>query len=109
MSPESECPVAAVTRILGARWTIQIIYNLRQPRRFCELQELVEGVNPRTLSQRLKFLEEQGLIQRRPIPEMPRHSEYELTDKGRELLPILDALARWADRWILQSEGPASA
>lgn len=105
MSPELICPVAATARILGARWTLQIIHNLRQRRRFCELQELVGGVNPTTLSQRLKFLEEQGLIRRLPISDAPRHVEYELTDMGRDLLPVLDALAQWADRWVLQSVG----
>ena len=101
MSPELVCPVAATARILGARWTLQIIHHLRQRRRFCELQELVGGVNPTTLSQRLKFLEEQGLIRRLPISDAPRHVEYELTDMGRDLLPILDALASWADKWVL--------
>ena len=100
MDPETECPVAATARILGARWTLQIIHNLRQRRRFCQLQELVGSVNPTTLSQRLKFLEEQGLIRRLPISDAPPHVEYELTDKGRGLLPILDALAHWADKWL---------
>ncbi len=104
MVPEGECPVTAVAQILGARWTLQIIHHLRQRRRFCELQALVGGVNPRTLSQRLKFLEEQGLVRRCPISEAPRHVEYELTDKGRDLLPVLDALARWADKWVLQTD-----
>jgi len=101
MDPEVECPVAAAARILGARWTLQIIHNLRQRLRFCELQELVGSVNPTILSQRLKFLEERGLIRRLPISDAPPHVEYELTDMGRDLLPVLDALARWAYRWSL--------
>lgn len=106
MSPEEVCPVAATARILGARWTLQIIHNLRQRRRFCQLQESVGGVNPTTLSQRLKFLEEEGLIRRLPISDAPPHVEYKLTDKGRDLLPILDALARWARKWLpLHEEG----
>ena len=101
LESEIACPVAATARILGARWTLQIIHNLRQRRRFCELQELVGGVNPTTLSQRLKFLETQGLIRRFPISDAPLHVEYELTAEGRDLLPILDALARWAEKWLL--------
>ncbi len=101
MSSELECPVTATARILGARWTLQIVHHLRERRRFCELQDLVGGVNPTTLSQRLKFLEEQGLILRRPISDAPPHVEYELTDKGRDLLPILDALASWAEKWLV--------
>lgn len=100
MSPESMCPVTATARILGARWTLQIIHNLRERHRFCELQDLVGGVNPTTLSQRLKFLEEQGLIRRLPISDAPPHVEYELTDKGYDLLPILDSLALWAEKWL---------
>jgi DNA-binding HxlR family transcriptional regulator len=101
MGPEVECPVTATAHVLGARWTLQIIHHLRQRRRFCELQELAGGVNPTTLSQRLKFLEEQGLIRRLPISDAPPHVEYELTEMGRDLLPVLDALARWAERWLL--------
>lgn len=93
------CPVAITGHILGMRWTLQIIHNLRQPRRFCELQKVVGNVNPTTLSQRLKFLETQAVLRRLPISDAPLHVEYELTDKGQELLPILDALARWANKW----------
>lgn len=100
------CPVAAFTRLLGARWTMQIIHHLRQPRRYCELQDLVGDVNPATFTQRLRFLERQGLIVRREDPENPRHVQYELTAKGRELLPILDALAAWAQRWLVAEHAP---
>lgn len=102
MNGEIRCPVAATARILGARWTFQIIHHLRQRRRFCELQQLVGNVNPATFSQRLKFLEEQGLIRRLPVSEAPPHVEYELTEMGRDLLPVLDALARWAEKWLLR-------
>ncbi len=96
------CPVSAMTRLLGSRWTMQIIHHLRQPRRYCELQDLVGEVNPTTFTQRLRFLERQGLIARREDPEHARHVEYELTPQGRELLPILDALAAWAQKWLLR-------
>jgi len=96
------CPVSAVTRLLGSRWTMQIIHHLREPRRYCELQDLVGDVNPATFTQRLRFLEQQGLIVRREDPENVRHVEYDLTPKGRELLPILDALAAWAQKWLLR-------
>ena len=96
------CPVSAMTRLLGSRWTMQIIHHLRQPRRYCELQDLVGEVNPMTFTQRLRFLERQGLIVRREDPENARHVEYDLTPKGRELLPILDTLAAWAQKWLLR-------
>lgn len=96
---ENSCPVAAMTRLLGSRWTMLIIHHLRAPRRYRELQTLVGEVNPATFTQRLRLLEEQGLIVRRANPENSRRVEYALTPQGAELLPILDALAAWARRW----------
>lgn len=101
MSPELVCPVAATARILGARWTLEIIHNLRERRRYCELQARLGNINPTLLSRRLKFLEQEGIVRRIEFPDAPRHVEYELTEKGRELLPILDQLAAWAARWML--------
>lgn len=101
MAQEESCPVAAMARVLGARWTLQIIHNLRERRRFCELQARLGPISPTLLSKRLHFLEAEGLIRRIVHPESPRHVEYELTEKGRELLPILDQLAAWAYRWQL--------
>jgi DNA-binding HxlR family transcriptional regulator len=97
---ETDCPLASSARILGARWTMEIIYNLRERHRFCELQKKAGGVNPTTLSQRLKFLEEEGLIRRLEISTSPLHVEYELTAAGRALLPALDELTRWAESWL---------
>ncbi len=101
MTQEHECPIAAMARILGARWTLEIIHNLRQPRRYCELQARLGNISPTLLSKRLRFLEQEGLIRRVERPGAPRHVEYELTPKGQELLPILDQLAEWAHRWHL--------
>ncbi len=96
-----DCPLAASARILGARWTLEILYNLRVRRRFCELQDIVGKVNPTTLSQRLKFLEEQGMLRRQQVSNAPPHVEYELTEQGRDLLPVLDALEAWSDSWLM--------
>jgi DNA-binding HxlR family transcriptional regulator len=97
---EKICPIEATARILGSRWTLQIIHNLREPRRYCELQEQVGDVNPTTFSQRLRFLEQEGLVQRLPISLAPRHVIYELTEMGKELLPVLDDISNWATRWL---------
>lgn len=94
------CPIEATAQILGSRWTLQIIHNLREPCRYCELQEKVGDINPTTFSQRLRFLEEQGLIQRLPVSQVSRHGTYELTEMGRELLPVLDEISIWANRWL---------
>lgn len=101
-NPGSVCPVAAMSRLLGSRWTMLIIHHLREPRRYCELQTLIGDVNPATFTQRLRLLEQQGLIVRREDPENSRHVEYALTAQGAELLPILDELAAWARKWLLQ-------
>ncbi len=97
------CPVAAMTQLLGSRWTMQIIHHLRKRRRFCELRAAVGDVNPTTFTRRLQTLEEQGIIVRYEDPNNRRHVEYELTAMGRELLPLLDDLAQWAQVWVLQS------
>jgi DNA-binding HxlR family transcriptional regulator len=98
------CPLALGERILGTRWTMEIVHHLREPKRFCELQELAGGVNPRTLSQRLKTLEEEGIIERRSDDVRPFRPEYGLTAKGEDLLPVLDGLVVWVDKWVNQTE-----
>lgn len=107
MAHGGECPVAATARVLGARWTLQIIHHLREPRRFCELQARVGGINPTLLSQRLRFLEARGLVRRRPLGNSQH--VYELTEMGRDLLPIVDALAAWAARWLPETRPAAGA
>ena len=97
------CPVAAVTQLLGSRWTMQIIHHLRERKRFCELRAAVGEINPTTFTQRLQTLEEAGIVVRHEAPNNRRRVEYELTAMGRELLPLLDELAQWAQKWVLPS------
>jgi DNA-binding HxlR family transcriptional regulator len=92
-----ECPVAATGRILGARWTIEILFLLARPLRFCELQQAVGGVNPRTLSQRLQFLRAEGLVE---LAEAEGHPRYGLTQAGAHLVPVLEGLRRWQVAWL---------
>lgn len=98
------CPISEATRVLSRKWTLEMIYYLRERQRFCELQELVGGVNPATLSQRLRTLERAGIITRHAISDAPRHVEYDLTDKGEDLLSVLYALAEWVQRWHPEQE-----
>lgn len=95
----SNCPISNIARSLGRKWTLELIYYLRQRRRFCELQAIVGGVNPATLFKRLKSLEQASLVRRYDISDAPRHVEYDLTAKGRDLTPTLDAMIAWARRW----------
>ena len=87
------CSVAACAEILGAKWTAVLVHDLSEgPRRFTELEHSCRGISPRTLSERLRALEQEGIVERHSYPESPPRVEYELTDKGESLLPIIDAM-----------------
>jgi DNA-binding HxlR family transcriptional regulator len=96
------CPVEPAARIIGQKWTLQIVYFLLDGRsvRFCELQDELGGVNPSTLSSRLKMLEEEGLVERRQISAIPPHVEYSLTQMGRELETVIREVIRWSGTWL---------
>ena len=99
---KEQCPVELAARIIGQKWTLQIVNNLMRggTLRFCELQEALGGVNPSTLSSRLKMLEEEGLVQRIQRSTVPPHVEYSLTAKGDSLDPIIVAIKEWSYRWL---------
>lgn len=102
------CPVAAAARLLGDRWTLIVLRDLaRGARRFTELERSAEGISPSMLAQRLRDLEERGLLTRTSYPEIPPRVEYELTFKGRDALPVVEALRIYGDRWCVQQLGPA--
>ncbi len=107
MGKREPCPVAEMARVLGRKWVLQIIHHLREPRGFRELQQRLGNINPTLLSERLKFLEQEGIVHREVYPQRPPRTIYSLTRKGEELLPLLDALATWARRWQQEGE-PAS-
>src|ERR687888_2043562 len=99
---DSTCSVAACADIIGSKWTAVIVHDLSEgPRRFKELERACPGISPRTLSERLDTLEEQGVLIRRSHPEAPPRVEYELTDKGRALLPIIDAMTDFGRSWLV--------
>lgn len=95
-----DCPVARTLDIVGERWTVLILRDLflQGPRRFQDLQTSLSGISPNTLSARLKRLEDAGIIEPRMYAEHPPRAEYVLTDKGRELGPVLKALRAWGER-----------
>ena len=87
--------------MLGKRWTgLLLDARLQGPRRFCELTSLVEGLSDRVLSDRLRELETEGVVQRVVYPQIPVRVEYQLTEKGRDLKPVVDAIHIWAEKWI---------
>jgi DNA-binding HxlR family transcriptional regulator len=98
----TSCAVAACTEILGAKWTALIIHDLSEgARRFTELEAACPGISPRTLSERLRALEEQEIVERRSYPERPPRVEYELTEKGRALLPIIAEMRNFGHAWLV--------
>ena len=95
------CSVAACAEIIGAKWTALLVHDLSEgPRRFSELEHSCPGISPRTLSERLRVLEAQDLVERHSYPESPPRVEYRLTDKGRGLLPIIDAMRHFGHEWV---------
>ncbi len=99
---EQVCPrFHRAVELVGKRWTGAIIRTLMDgPRRFSEILDGVPGLHDRLLSERLKELENEGLVARRVYPETPVRIEYELTDKGRDLERLVAEVHRWADRWL---------
>lgn len=87
--------------MLGKRWTGLLLDALMDgPRRFCELTTLVEGLSDRVLSDRLRELEMEGVVKRAVYPQIPVRVEYQLTEKGRALKPVVDAIHIWAEQWV---------
>jgi DNA-binding HxlR family transcriptional regulator len=95
-----DCPLARTLDIVGERWSVLILRDLflQGPRRFQDLQTSLSGISPNTLSARLKRLEDAGIIERQMYADHPPRAEYVLTDKGRELGPVLKALRAWGER-----------
>jgi DNA-binding HxlR family transcriptional regulator len=95
------CPVCATADLVCAKWTILVIRDLAEGRsRFCELERSLAGISPRTLSLRLRGLEEEGIVERRTYPEVPPRVEYELTEKGRALLPLIEDMRAYGREWL---------
>jgi DNA-binding HxlR family transcriptional regulator len=105
MNPVHEsttCAVAASAEIIGAKWTALLVHDLSEgPRRFSQLERSCSGISPRTLAERLRALEHEGIVVRRSYAESPPRVEYELTDKGDALLPIIDAMRSFGHMWLV--------
>jgi len=107
MSAESNsrCPVCRTADVVCGKWTLLVIRDLAEGRsRFCELERSLEGISPRTLSLRLRALEEEGIVARKTFPEVPPRVEYALTEKGEALVPLIEDMRRYGSRWLLEEE-----
>ena len=96
-------------QILGKRWTGLLLNALMEgPRRFCELTAIVERLSDRVLSDRLRELEMEGIVSRVVYPQIPVRVEYQLTEKGRALKPVIDAIHAWAEHWVEPTSSSAT-
>ncbi|HSR93290.1 MAG TPA: helix-turn-helix domain-containing protein [Solirubrobacterales bacterium] len=112
MSAESNsrCPVCRTADVVCGKWTLLVIRDLAEGRsRFCELERSLEGISPRTLSLRLRALEEEGIVARNTFPEVPPRVEYALTEKGEALVPLIEDMRRYGARWLLEEPAPVPA
>src|SRR5437763_11602574 len=104
------CPkYEQAVQLLGKRWTGLLLYALLEgPQRFCELTSTVEGLSDRVLSDRLRELELEGVVERIVYPQIPVRVEYKLTEKGLALKPVVEAIHEWANKWVTLSEDSSS-
>ena len=111
MEPGETCathPVGRALRLLGDVWTLIIVYTLLSgTKRFGELLQAMGNISPKTLSQRLKMLEEMGFVQRQAFLEIPPRVEYRLTKKGLALVDIMEAIKQFGQRYLSEVEPPA--
>jgi DNA-binding HxlR family transcriptional regulator len=93
----TQCPVTYTLEKIGGRWKPIIIYNLLSgTKRYSELKKLIPAITEKMLIQHLKQLENDNLVQRKAKPVIPPFVEYNLTDSGKELRPVLDSMVGWA-------------
>ncbi len=102
------CPVCATAELICGKWTLLVIRDLAAGQtRFCELERSLAGISPRTLSLRLRALEQEGVVWRSTHAQAPPRGEYSLTAKGRALLPLIDDMRRYGRDWLRRDRGEA--
>lgn len=101
MAVDDSCPVCRTAEIVCGKWTLLLVRDLAEGNsRFCELERSLTGISPRTLSLRLRALEEEGIVERQTFPEVPPRVEYALTPKGLALLPLIEDMRAYGQRWL---------
>ena len=94
-----ECPVAATVRLIGNKWKLLILRNLiyHEKQRFTDFAKTVEAISKKVLTDNLRALEKDGLVEREVFAEVPPRVEYSLTELGKTLKPVLDAMYDWGN------------
>ncbi|MCQ1534627.1 helix-turn-helix transcriptional regulator [Methanosarcina sp. KYL-1] len=95
------CPVEATLDVIGGKWKPLILWQLREDTlRFSGLQQNMHGISPKMLTKQLRELEKDGLVLRKVYPEIPPKVEYSLTEFGKTVIPVLEALCRWGTEYL---------
>ena len=101
-SPTADCPIERALRVLDGKWSVLIIRDLLSgPKRFTELRTSLGMGSPKTLTERLRTMEAQGIVERTVYPEVPPRVEYRLTPYGETLRSVIDALRAWGEEHAL--------
>jgi DNA-binding HxlR family transcriptional regulator len=104
------CPVARTAELIGNKWTPLIIRDLvKGEKRFSELERSLRGISPKTLSERLKKLEDANVVNRTCFAEVPPRVEYMLTEKGFALLPVIESMRSYGKEWLPECENEEEA
>lgn len=105
-TPDDMCPVARTAEIISGKWTLLIIRDLATgTKRFSQLERSLHGISPKTLSERLYSLEHEGIIQRQTFAEVPPKVEYTLTEKGQDLVALIETMRSYGRRWLVCDDG----
>jgi DNA-binding HxlR family transcriptional regulator len=104
------CAVEVTLAVMGGKWKPVILYQLQDgPKRFGELRKTFDGVSQRSLTLQLRELEADGIVHRQVFAEVPPRVEYSLTEHGRTLSPVLDAMKAWGQSYRDRVEARAEA
>jgi len=97
----TRCPVALTAKIISGKWTLLIIRDLASGvKRFNQLERSLHGISPKTLSGRLRSLEEEGIVYRQTFAEVPPRVEYSLTEKGHDLIEVVECMRCYGKQWL---------
>jgi DNA-binding HxlR family transcriptional regulator len=96
----SVCPVATAVDIIGGKWKLLILRDIKDgPKRFGELRKSLTGISQKVLTDCLRSMEKDGIVNRTVFPEVPPRVEYSLNDLGKTIQPILDAMENWGNEY----------
>ena len=101
MLPNSGCPVKATTKVVAGKWKVAIVWHLSfGTRRFAEIRDLLPGVSEKVLTAQLRQLQKDGVLRRIVTPTVPARVDYELTEAGWELIPIMQSMCDWGQKHL---------